>query len=121
MFWKDLWLGNQTLRECFPRLFELETQRDCIILDIRREYQWIWQRRRLIRGGEEDLQYHRLMEALESVTFSNSDDKWWWDIGDAGIFTVAKNRKWIDNNILPSSGTPIRWNRFVPYKVNIFV
>ncbi|GJV14678.1 putative RNA-directed DNA polymerase, eukaryota, reverse transcriptase zinc-binding domain protein [Tanacetum coccineum] len=41
-FWKDIWLGNSPLYTRFARLFRLEQDKDCLVMDRISNGQWSW-------------------------------------------------------------------------------
>ncbi|GKE07248.1 RNA-directed DNA polymerase, eukaryota, reverse transcriptase zinc-binding domain protein, partial [Tanacetum coccineum] len=47
-------------------------------------------------------------------------DYWKFTINNPHVFFVSVMRKHIDNEILDSSGTKVRWNKNIPIKINIF-
>lgn len=47
------------------------------------------------------------MEYIQNVILSNEEDRWVWEIGVNGYFTVGKIMRWIDDAILHSSGMEI--------------
>ncbi|XP_076931221.1 uncharacterized protein LOC143596301 [Bidens hawaiensis] len=78
----------------------------------------IWRRP---RGGVEDTQLEELISLLDSVSLSDSDDKWIWDVDSDDTFSVKGVRTYLDRHELPEGTIPTRWNNFVPRKVNIMI
>ncbi|GKD13710.1 RNA-directed DNA polymerase, eukaryota [Tanacetum coccineum] len=62
-----------------------------------------------------------LTSTLETVSLSNSCDRWICDLTSDGVFRVKEVRNCIDDIFLPSQVIETRWVRFVPIKVNIFI
>ncbi|XP_076940143.1 putative mitochondrial protein AtMg00310 [Bidens hawaiensis] len=42
-FWKEQWVGTDTLASMFPHLFQLESKKDCSVLDRRFGACWRWE------------------------------------------------------------------------------
>ncbi|MCH80013.1 LINE-1 reverse transcriptase like, partial [Trifolium medium] len=90
-FWNEVWAGNQSLRQRFPRLYGISTQQTDVIHSlgsfINGRWQWIlaWRRQRFV--WEED-QYREFVEVINSFVPTDDPDVWLW-LGD-GIqgFTV---------------------------------
>nr|GEW49471.1 RNA-directed DNA polymerase, eukaryota [Tanacetum cinerariifolium] len=61
-----------------------------------------------------------LIDNVDSVILSNSNDRWVWSLESSGEFSVKTARSYIDDFFLPSVGDPSRWIKIVPIKINIF-
>jgi hypothetical protein len=90
-FWNDQWIGDQTLRLRFPRLFGISVQRDEVICNMGQmelgHWNWHLQWRRHLFVWEEE-QYRHLLEIIAPFVPLGEDDKWLW-LGDDLIgFTV---------------------------------
>ncbi|GKB91072.1 hypothetical protein Tco_0963344 [Tanacetum coccineum] len=57
--------------------------------------------RRPVRGGEEAQQLDQLSVTLDSVSLSNMDDRWYWDLNGDGVFLVKDVRSLLDEVFLP--------------------
>lgn len=60
LFWEDCWLVDGVkLRDLFPRLFRLDSNKNCLIADRfflrENEMVWNWQWRRVMYSWEEEL------------------------------------------------------------------
>ncbi|GKD98140.1 RNA-directed DNA polymerase, eukaryota [Tanacetum coccineum] len=71
-------------------------------------------------GGMEEEQYLQLVNLVAFVTFSNSNDRWVWLHDSSGAYSVNLARSYIDDSLLPTVGSPTRWVKVVPIKINIF-
>ncbi|GJR34328.1 RNA-directed DNA polymerase, eukaryota [Tanacetum coccineum] len=71
-------------------------------------------------GGMEEEQYLQLIDLVASVTLSNSNDRWVWLLDSSGEYSVNLARSYIDDSLLPTVGSPTRWVKVVPIKINIF-
>nr|GFC39055.1 RNA-directed DNA polymerase, eukaryota [Tanacetum cinerariifolium] len=75
---------------------------------------------RNVRGGIEEQQLEHLVDLLDSVILSNSNDKWVSDLNGDGVFRVKDMRNLLDEFFLPRADVPTRWVKNIPIKVNIF-
>ncbi|GJV09271.1 hypothetical protein Tco_1346927 [Tanacetum coccineum] len=60
--------------------------------------------RRPVRGGEEAQQLDQLSVTLDSVSLSNMDDRWYWDLNGDGVFLVKDVRSLLDEVFLLNIG-----------------
>ncbi|GJV27539.1 RNA-directed DNA polymerase, eukaryota [Tanacetum coccineum] len=118
-FWTDLWIGDDCFCHKFPRLYALEVDKDCYV-DIKLKVPVASSFRRMVRGGVEASQLAQLNDILGSVSVSNSEDRWVWDMNGDGVFRVKDVRNLLDETFLPKSDSPTRWVRSIPIKINIF-
>ncbi|GJU80298.1 hypothetical protein Tco_1282663 [Tanacetum coccineum] len=72
---------------------------------------------RMVRGGIEQHMLVDLHTMLESVSLSNSNDRWVFDLVSDGSFRVKETRNFIDDTFLPAQEVATRWVNFVPIKV----
>ena len=121
LFWKQTWMDDSTLDKRFPRVFQLDLEKDYNIKNCMKDGGMCWNWRRPLRGGFEMLQYTRLLDCLSEVTLNEKNNSWVSTIDDDGVFTVSATRRWIDDIILPNSCMVTRLNAFVPRKVNILI
>ncbi|MCI14824.1 putative non-LTR retroelement reverse transcriptase, partial [Trifolium medium] len=90
-FWNDIWVGGQTLRHRFPRLFGIFTQKNAMISAMGTwvENQWRWELswRRVLFVWEVDIQ-NELLELINLFVPTGQQDRWLWlGASDEG-FTV---------------------------------
>ncbi|GJY45428.1 hypothetical protein Tco_0434491, partial [Tanacetum coccineum] len=104
-FWTDLWIGDDCFCHKFPRLYALEVDKDCYV-DIKLKVPVASSFRRMVRGGVEASQLAQLNDILGSVSVSNSEDRWVWDMNGDGVFRVKDVRNLLDETFLPKSDSP---------------
>jgi hypothetical protein len=83
-FWDEHWVGEQPLRQAFPRLYGISDQKQGLIQDmgsmVGEVWQWElrWRRNRFL--WEED-QYREFREIIDVFVPSDNSNKWLW-LGD---------------------------------------
>ncbi|GKB81479.1 RNA-directed DNA polymerase, eukaryota, reverse transcriptase zinc-binding domain protein, partial [Tanacetum coccineum] len=120
-FWNDVWCGISPLKEQYPRIFLLDTDKDCFISNRVSLPDWHAVLRRVPRGGAEMSQFVALQAALGNVSLTNQCDSWKWSIDGSGSFSVASIRSLVDHHTLDMDQEVTRWNSFIPIKVNVFL
>ncbi|GKE39699.1 RNA-directed DNA polymerase, eukaryota [Tanacetum coccineum] len=93
-FWLDIWKGDSTLYDDFPRI--------------------------PVRGGIKLNQFNDLVLFIDSVSLSSSLDRWVCNAFGDGIFRVKDIQNSIDDLFLPSGPEITRWVKFIPIKINVF-
>ncbi|GJX76532.1 RNA-directed DNA polymerase, eukaryota [Tanacetum coccineum] len=94
-FWNEIWCGDLPLKASFPRIYALDTDKECMVA-------------------------HPLLEAIRDVLITDNQDAWKWALNSKG-FNVASARIHIDEHTLVGGFTSTRWTRCVPIKVNVFM
>ncbi|PWA77639.1 Endonuclease/exonuclease/phosphatase [Artemisia annua] len=76
---RDIWIGEQKLETLFPRLFSLEVNKDCKVVDRcnlnNGPHTRTWQWRRPVRDGVEKEQLDGLLNILRHFNPSSSNDR----------------------------------------------
>jgi hypothetical protein len=90
-FWNEQWIGNQSLRQRFPRLFGISMQKNEMIQKMGRlidgRWQWELQWRRNLFAWEED-QFRDFLEIIAPFNPSIHQDSWLWMGDDIHGFTA---------------------------------
>ncbi|XP_071734239.1 uncharacterized protein [Rutidosis leptorrhynchoides] len=120
-FWHDVWMGQDNLANRFNRLYHLELNKHHTIADklVTGSWDWSWSRSNLTGRSVDLLQ--SMQAEVRDVQLSEAEDIWSCSITTDNIFSVKVARLHMDRIILPSSPLPMRWNKFIPKKVNIFM
>jgi hypothetical protein len=90
-FWCDKWIGESTLKDRFPRLFSISSQKLASVADLwssRAEedrWQFLWRRR--FFEWERQL-FVELREVINQATVVDSEDKWCWKPDVTAGFSV---------------------------------
>jgi hypothetical protein len=119
-FWSDCCLGDIPLKGKYPRLFALELEKDATVAS-KLQFPLENSFHRSARGGIEQHLMMDLISTLDSISLSNSCDRWTCDLTSDREFRVKEVRNVIDNLFLPSQDIATRWVKYVPIKVNIFI
>ncbi|GKV16128.1 hypothetical protein SLEP1_g26814 [Rubroshorea leprosula] len=91
-FWRTIWVGDKSLRDLFPRLYELAVKKEGLVSEMgdweddrwRWNMEWRRERKGRVRDEEEGL-----WELLESVQLKkDEEDHWWWIHGPDGQYVV---------------------------------
>ncbi|GJZ89585.1 hypothetical protein Tco_0661367 [Tanacetum coccineum] len=92
-FWYDSWLGDKPLKDLFPRLFALELNKE---ISVAGKVQGVVSSsfRRPVRAGSEYQQLVDLKSLMESVSLSQSLDRWICDLSGDGEFRVKEVFYW---------------------------
>jgi hypothetical protein len=89
-FWLDIWIGNLSLKERFPRLFSISNQKDALVADTwggNGAGRWNFNWRRSLFAWEEPLLVD-FMAALQPIVLSDQEDHWSWILEPNGFFSV---------------------------------
>ncbi|GJW29957.1 RNA-directed DNA polymerase, eukaryota, reverse transcriptase zinc-binding domain protein [Tanacetum coccineum] len=117
-FWEDIWVGDNALKNLYPRMYALETCKSVTVGTKLAHSSLESSFRCKPRGGVEQEQYDALSGQVHDVTFVPMSDRWIWSLESSGDFSVASVRKVIDDKLLLDVGTKTRWIKSVPIKVN---
>ncbi|GKA10232.1 RNA-directed DNA polymerase, eukaryota [Tanacetum coccineum] len=118
-FWDECWTGDKSLRSMFPRIFALDNNKSCSVY-VKISEGLNSSLRRPVRGGVESQQLSLLNDLVSSVSLSNSEDRWVWNLNGSGLFRVCDIRNLLDEKFLPKVEVATRWIKYIPIKINIF-
>ncbi|GJY82091.1 RNA-directed DNA polymerase, eukaryota, reverse transcriptase zinc-binding domain protein [Tanacetum coccineum] len=120
-FWKDIWVGETPLFTRYNRLYRLDQDKDCLIIDRINNGQWSWNWSRT-NLGVRNLAYLRdMLNEIGQLNIDVNEDTCTWSLGPNGTFTVKDARYRIDQNILPTLAHATTWDKSIPRKVNVFM
>ncbi|XP_058775262.1 uncharacterized protein LOC131649520 [Vicia villosa] len=148
LFWHSCWLGDQTLRDSLPHLFDLSTNKLCKVSDViswsEGAFSWNVNAHFGLDGldilnsfsshsVQNDnildiaLPLRELKESLESINPTNLEhDVFQWKLNPTGVFSVASVSSLVSNakdNAWPINTIKLletMWKTKVPKKVHIF-
>jgi hypothetical protein len=128
-FWKDVWLGEQSLCSRFPRLFGISLSKDITVgqagsrVDGVRRWDLLWRRHLFV--WEQEL-LTELLAILDGVLLTDTIDRWIWKPGIGGLFSVKATYVFLDSTLniitprssLESFALKFIWKSGVPSKVS---
>lgn len=124
-FWKDVWIVGVPLKDKFPRIYKIESNKNSLIKDrvvvqpdSMVEMSWQWKKHRM--SNAELNEFQLLTTLLNNFTFTHEDDSWEWIIGDNGKFSVKSLRQALDISKKYSIPKTLKWNSWIPCRVNCF-
>ena len=80
-----MWIGDQTLRNQFPRLYALEEEKGVSVSSkFSQPLDSLFRRR--VMGGVESVQWGVLQDLMESTALNTTGDKWVWELDSMGCF-----------------------------------
>ncbi|GJS92962.1 hypothetical protein Tco_0799930 [Tanacetum coccineum] len=100
-------------------LYALEVDKDCYV-DIKLKVPVASSFRRMVRGGVKASQLAQLNDIVGSVSVSNSEDRWVWDMNGDGVFRVKDVRNLLDETFLPKADSPTR-KIMKPHSVSMYM
>nr|GEV17139.1 RNA-directed DNA polymerase, eukaryota, reverse transcriptase zinc-binding domain protein [Tanacetum cinerariifolium] len=113
LFWVDSWLSDIPLMQLYDCNKISTVEEKINVSSISCSF------RRKPRESFEEEQFFKLIEAVNSVTLSISNDRWIWSLDSTGEFSIKSTRLYIDDHLLLAVGAPNRWVKEVPIKINI--
>ncbi|GKC46872.1 hypothetical protein Tco_1064594 [Tanacetum coccineum] len=115
-FWKDIWVSVAPLFIRYNRLYRLDQDKDCLIIDriINGQWHWNWSRTNL--GARNLSSFRDMLNEISQVNIEVSEDTCVWSLGPKGTFTVKDARNLIDQKSLPSLPSTT-WEKSIPHGV----
>jgi hypothetical protein len=130
-FWHEKWVGVQPLKEAFPRLFLLSTQKEACVSEVGRRVsgRWEWDlkwRRNLFVWEEEGRDL--LLNLLFPIQLDISNDEWKCHHLSEGMFSVRSIYCYLAGSIIPPISLEpdlvrdlgFLWKSFAPSKIIVF-
>ncbi|GJW17909.1 hypothetical protein Tco_0025345 [Tanacetum coccineum] len=122
-FWKDIWVGETPLFTRYNRLYHLDQDKDCLIIDRINNGQWSWNWSRTNLGVRNLAYLCDMLNEIGQLNIDVNEDTCTWSLGRNGTFTVKDARYRIDQNILPTLAHISKhyWDKSIPRKVKVFM
>nr|GEY35892.1 RNA-directed DNA polymerase, eukaryota, reverse transcriptase zinc-binding domain protein [Tanacetum cinerariifolium] len=120
-FWDDIWCGQQPLKEVFPRIYSLDTDKGCFIAHCVGLHDWNLVLRPTHRDGVESALFKSLKDTIGNIIVTDQHDSWQWSLDVSKGFSMAFVRQLVDSHILVTRNEATCWNRSLPIKVNVFL
>nr|GEY74185.1 RNA-directed DNA polymerase, eukaryota, reverse transcriptase zinc-binding domain protein [Tanacetum cinerariifolium] len=118
-FWNDNWIGGNTLKNLYPRIYALENSKHVTVCAKLADIALDASFRRKPRGGIECIQFNEMLVLMQDVALTPISDRWTWSLEGSGDFSVDSTRKAIDDKRLLVVNSKTRWIKSVPIKVNV--
>ncbi|XP_022031534.1 uncharacterized protein LOC110932514 [Helianthus annuus] len=124
-FWLDPWACYDPLKDRFPALFRLESDKRCLIADrfdssiSAFSGKWGWSR--VPYSEDERREWNSFIELLDSVKLAGTGDRWVWIGGNEKEFSVRAVKSFLRSATDFSNNFVFEWSKWVPKKVNILV
>ncbi|KAM0041803.1 putative reverse transcriptase zinc-binding domain-containing protein [Helianthus debilis subsp. tardiflorus] len=122
-FWFDHWLGDVTLKSRWPCLYKLDRNKGCKVNDRLKQvdsgmlFAGVWSRQP--RSVEELSEMQDLRRLILGFRFSGLADRWVWNDGSKGPFSVADCKRLYRINDRATSVFSMKWEHWIPIKVNL--
>jgi len=87
-FWEDKWLGNHTLREQYPALFNIVRKKHATVASLFDRVHLNVSFRRTLTGHTLTL-WHDLVARISHVHLNDNVDVFRWNLNQSGMFTVS--------------------------------
>ncbi|GKD88956.1 RNA-directed DNA polymerase, eukaryota, partial [Tanacetum coccineum] len=71
------------------------------------------------KRGAEGMQMEELTNTISTLKLVEDQDSWSWNLDGEGVFSVSSARRFIDEGLCVMDGSPTRWLKLIPIKVNI--
>ena len=89
-FWEDKWLGNHTLREQYPALFNIVRKKHATVASVFDRVPLSVSFRRTLTGHALTL-WHDLVARISYVFLNDNTDVFPWNLNQFGIFTISSS------------------------------
>ena len=87
-FWEDKWLGNHTLREQYPALFNIVRKKHATVASLFDRVHLNVSFRRTLTGHTLTL-WHDLVARISHVHLNDNIDVFRWNLNQSGMFTFS--------------------------------
>ncbi|GLU05147.1 hypothetical protein SLE2022_222630 [Rubroshorea leprosula] len=125
-FWSDIWVGDKSLKNLFPRLFAMSTNREGLLQDMGLwgTDGWVWDCRwRHGCRGRAASEEEQLRELINGVKLKiDGVDSWRWIHSGDGSYSVKVAYDFLTPkvSILDGKWSKIIWSKYVPSKLSVF-
>ena len=118
-FWEDKWLGNATLQEQYPALYNIVRHKGDIIAKVLETYPPNVTFRRDLMGARL-ASWNALIQRLSTVQLSQGPDEFRWNIHSSGKFTVNSMYKALIHPNVPVDNNKMIWKMKIALKIKVF-
>jgi hypothetical protein len=118
-FWEDKWLGNSSLQEQFPCLYNIARPKHVTIAEVLSgpspNLSW---RRDLI--GPKLIAWNNLLPRIANIELAHEQDEFYWNLHPNGKFSVKSHYQGLLHTDIPNINKLI-WKVKAPLKIKIFM
>ncbi|GKF23093.1 hypothetical protein Tco_0075415, partial [Tanacetum coccineum] len=79
-FWNDNWIGGNTLKNLYPRIYALENSKQATVYTKLADIALDASFRRKPRGGIECIQFNEMLVLMQDVSLTPISDRWIWSL-----------------------------------------
>nr|GEX85046.1 RNA-directed DNA polymerase, eukaryota [Tanacetum cinerariifolium] len=97
----DTWVGDSPLYLYFNRLYRLEQNKDCLIVNRISNGQWCWSWSRPDIGVRNTSSLFTLSSEIGNMVLAPVLDSCVWSLASDGVFSVGITHRHIDDHLLP--------------------
>ena len=116
-FWEDRWLGNITLQEQYPQLYNIVRKKHDTVADVLSiQIPNISWRRDLI--GNKLISWNNLLSRLEGIELRQERDEFRWNLDQSGVFSVKSHYLGLIHQDTPNLNKKL-WKLKTPLKIKI--
>ncbi|GKA48148.1 hypothetical protein Tco_0741106 [Tanacetum coccineum] len=113
-FWKDTLVGESPFYIRYNRLYRLEHEKDCLIIDRIDHGQWHWNWSRPNLGARNFADLFDMLFKISFAEINEVEDTCLWSLGTDRTFSVKETRCIIDLKILHSLAPLTVWDKNIP-------
>ncbi|GJU85566.1 hypothetical protein Tco_1293112 [Tanacetum coccineum] len=88
-FLKDTWIGDSPLCTRYSRIYQLDQDKDCLIMDRFQNGQWHWSWSRQILGIRTSAYLRDMLNEINQIIPNDVEDSCIWSIANDGAFSVG--------------------------------
>ena len=118
-FWEDKWLGQSTLRELYPALYNIVRHKgDPLATVMGTSPPNVSFRRSLL--GPRLASWNAFILRLDSIQLVEGSDRFWWNLTKNGKFTVDSMYRALIQPDIPVDNNKKIWKMKIPLKTKVF-
>ena len=118
-FWEDKWLGNTTLREQYPALYNVVRHKSDTLAKVMESSPPNVTFRRSIVGPRQ-ASWNALLQRLDSVQLTQGSDVFRWNLTENGKFLVDSMYKALIHPEVQVDNNNKNWKMKIPLKTKLF-
>ena len=118
-FWEDKWLGNTTLREQYPTLYNVVCHKSETLAVVMQSSPPIMTFRRTLLD-QRLVMWNALLGRLAMVQLSQGPDEFRWNLNANGKFSVDSMYRALSHSDIPVNSNKKIWKMKIPLKLKIF-